>query len=309
MESVRAWLSQTLFPDSVLQVWMAAAGLAVVLLLILVLLLVCRRRKKRRRILVTEEPVTQQPEARPVLEVANLQGIGNREEQQDAFGISRVDRYAEQGLLAVLCDGMGGMAEGGRIAAGTVASLLEAFPWEEDDGVPDWIRRHSGQVYQQFRGRGGTTLVAVVLRGNALSFWCVGDSDLFLLREGKLYGMNLRQEYRNELTLRALEGAFPLEEAFTDPQAGALSEYIGKEDPHSDHTRIPFLLQPEDAILLCSDGVSDTLTLRQLRECLALPPQTCCEKLEEEILAAGKPGQDNYTAIVLRYYGEEKEEQ
>ena len=31
-------------------------------------------------------------------------------------------------------------------------------------------------------------------------------------------------------------------------------------------------------------------------------------KLEEEILAAGKPGQDNYTAIVLKYHGKNKEE-
>ena len=106
------------------------------------------------------------------------------------------------------------------------------------------------------------------------------------------------------MILRTLDGAFPVEEAFQDPQAGggggALSEYIGKEDVTCDYTRMPFLLQPEDALLLCSDGVSDTLTLKQIREAMALPPQACCDKLEEEIMAAGKPGQDNYTAITLR---------
>ena len=59
-----------------------------------------------------EEPITERPEPLPELELANLQGVGSREEQQDAFGISRMDRYEEDGLLAVLCDGMGGMAEG-----------------------------------------------------------------------------------------------------------------------------------------------------------------------------------------------------
>ena len=107
--------------------------------------------------------------------------------------------------------------------------------------------------------------------------------------------------------LRALEGAFPVEDAFTDPQAGALSEYIGKEDVKCDYTYLPFSLQPEDALLLCSDGVSDTLTLKQIREAMALPPQTCCDKLEEEILAAGKPNQDNYTAIILQYHGKGEE--
>lgn len=244
----------------------------------------------------------------PVLELANLQGIGSREEQQDAFGISPVDRYEEDGLLAVLCDGMGGMAEGGLIALETTSQLMGSFPWAEDSSVPGWIAQHSARVYQQFRGQGGTTLVAAMLKENRLSFWCVGDSDLFLLREGRLYSLNIRQEFKNDLVLRALEGAFPVEEAFCDPQADALSEYIGKEKAKCDHTRIPFLLQPEDALLLCSDGVSDTLTLKQIREAMALSPQACCDKLEEEILAAGKPNQDNFTAIVWNYHGKGEEE-
>lgn len=284
-----------------------AAGAVLVLALLLVLVLIRKRKRKKKAETDGEEPITEQPAPRPVLELANLQGIGSREEQQDAFGISRVARMEEDGLLAVLCDGMGGMAEGGRIAAETAAELVGMFPWEDDGAVPEWVRQRSGRVYQQFRGHGGTTLVAALLRGQSLSFWCVGDSDLFLLREGRLYALNVRQEFRNDLVLRALEGAFPVEDAFTDPQAGALSEYIGKEDVKCDYTYLPFPLQPEDALLLCSDGVSDTLTLKQIREAMALPPQACCDKLEEEILAAGRPNQDNYTAIVMQYHGNGEE--
>ena len=98
-----------------------------------------------------------------------------------------------------------------------------------------------------------------------------------------------------------------MEEAFVDVQAGALSEYIGKENVQCDYTRIPFLLQAEDALLLCSDGVSDTLTLRQIRDILALPPQACCEQLEKAILDVGRPNQDNFTAIVLKYHGKGEE--
>ena len=308
MEDVLSWLNQPLLEDSFLRLWMAiAAGAVLVLVLLLVLVLIRKRKRKKKAESDGEEPVTEQPAPRPVLELANLQGIGSREEQQDAFGISRMARMEEDGLLAVLCDGMGGMAEGGRIAAETAAEMVAMFPWEDDGAVPEWVRQRSGRVYQQFRGHGGTTLVAALLRGRSLSFWCVGDSDLFLLREGTLYELNVRQEFRNDLVLRALEGAFPVEDAFTDPQAGALSEYIGKEDVKCDYTYLPFSLQPEDALLLCSDGVSDTLTLKQIREAMALPPQACCDKLEEEILAAGKPNQDNYTAIILQYHGKGEE--
>ena len=308
MEDVLSWLNQSLLEDSFLRLWMAiAAGAMLALALLLVLVLIRKRKRKKKAESDGEEPVTEQPAPLPVLELANLQGIGSREEQQDAFGISRMARMEEDGLLAVLCDGMGGMAEGGRIAAETAAEMVAMFPWEDDGAVPEWVRQRSGRVYQQFRGHGGTTLVAALLRGRSLSFWCVGDSDLFLLREGTLYELNVRQEFRNDLVLRALEGAFPVEDAFTDPQAGALSEYIGKEDVKCDYTYLPFPLQPEDVLLLCSDGVSDTLTLKQIREAMALPPQACCDKLEEEILAAGRPNQDNYTAIVMQYHGNGEE--
>lgn len=307
MDRVLSWLNQPLFPDSMICIWMATV-VGIALLLVLVLAFVLIRRKKKRDNKVTEEPVMEHSKPVPELELANLQGIGSREEQQDAFGISRMDRYEEDGLLAVLCDGMGGMAEGGRIAAETVSELVGIFPWADDSDIPGWISQRSARVYQQFRGHGGTTLVAVLLKGNRLSFWCVGDSDLFLLRDGKLYGLNLRQEYKNDLVLRALDGAFPVEEAFHDSQAGALSEYIGKEEVNCDYNRIPFSLRPEDVLLLCSDGISDTLTLKQIREALSLSPQVCCDKLEEEILLTGKPDQDNYTAIVLNYHGKGEKE-
>ena len=300
MENVRSWFNQPLFQGTVLRIWMIIAAGAVLLLALLFALIL---RKKKRENKVLEEPMTEQPKPLPELEIANLQGIGSREQQQDAFGISPMDRYEEDGLLAVLCDGMGGMTEGGRIAAETVSQLMGLFPWADDSALPRWIVQHSASVYRQFLGHGGTTLVAALLRGDRLFFWCVGDSDLFLFREGTLYGMNIRQEYQNELVLRALDGAFPVEEAFLDPQAGALSEYIGKEDVTCDYNRIPFSLQPEDTLLLCSDGVSDTLTRKQIREAMARSPQACCDRLEEEILSAGKPSQDNYTAIALTYHG------
>lgn len=142
--------------------------------------------------------------------------------------------------------------------------------------------------------------------GNQLHFWSVGDSDLFLLREHQLYALNTRQEFQKDLLLRSFQGAFPIEEAFSDPQAGALSQYIGKEEVTLDRTHIPLSLFPGDTLLLCSDGISDPLTLKQIREAMELPVQDCCSALETAIRKAALPTQDNYTAIVLHYYGEKE---
>ena len=182
-----------------------------------------------------EEPITERPEPLPELELANLQGVGSREEQQDAFGISRMDRYEEDGLLAVLCDGMGGMAEGGMIAAETASQLVGIFPWADDSDVPGWVYQRSARVYQQFRGHGGLPWWRPCSKriASPSGAWatatcsCSGKQTLWV---------KCPAGFKNDLILRALDGAFPVEEAFQDPQAGALSEYIGKEEVTCDYT-------------------------------------------------------------------------
>jgi serine/threonine protein phosphatase PrpC len=198
---------------------------------------------------------------------------------------------------------------GGQMIAGHVVSeLLSLFPWRESAEPVTTICNLSADVYRQFRGYGGTTLVTALIKDGSLSFWCAGDSDLFLLREGKLCALNMRQEYKNDLLIRAFEGAFPHELAFTDLQSSALSEYIGKEKVVCEQNLKPLLLKPDDTLMLCSDGVSDTLTLAQIRDAMTLPPEQCCEKLERDIITADLPEQDNYTAITIRYHGKTTED-
>ena len=133
-----SWLTRPLFSDSFLRVWMViAAGAVLVVALVLAFVLLRRKKRKKRAKAQMDEPATGQPAVLPTLEIANLQGIGHREEQQDAFGISRLDHYDEDGLLAVLCDGMGGMAEGGMIAKNTSSEMIGTFPWKDDSAVPE----------------------------------------------------------------------------------------------------------------------------------------------------------------------------
>lgn len=312
MEGILAWLGTPLTEAGPLRLWMPLAAGAALAAALLVCLVILHRRRRKRRPATTctppPAPVTLRPPPLPVVEISNLQGCGRRESQQDAFGASLLQNYDTDGLLAVLCDGMGGLSAGDLIARETVAALLGDFPWQEDADLPARLAGLSRAVYGKFRGQGGTTLVAARLKAGLLSFWCVGDSDLFLLRGDRLYALNQRQEYKNDLLLRALQGAFPPERAYADPQAGALAQYIGKQQIRCDCLRRPLPLLPGDTLLLCSDGVSDTLTLAQIRQAAQLTPQACCEQLERDILAADRPNQDNYTAIVIRYHGTTPEE-
>ena len=86
MEDVFMWLNQPLFQDSFIRIWMAAAvGTGFVLAMILILVLIRKRKKKEKAKLDEKDPITEKPDPLPILELANLQGIGNREEQQDAL--------------------------------------------------------------------------------------------------------------------------------------------------------------------------------------------------------------------------------
>ena len=129
--------------------------------------------KKRKKVQTQQQPSEPAPESlcvttvltseqTSILDIANLQGIGQREQQQDAFGISPADRYETDGILAVLCDGMGGMAEGQRIAIQTVSCLLNHFPFPKPQtkAVSELIFTCTRKIYQQFYGHGGCTLVA-----------------------------------------------------------------------------------------------------------------------------------------------------
>ncbi len=307
MAELLGWLQKPLFPDQFLRMWHLLAG-AVVLLAGLLALALCRRKKRPAAVPVSDgrtagttvQPVDPAPPTS--LAVGNLQGLGQREEQQDAFSVSPLEEYDSKGLLAVLCDGMGGLEDGRAIAQSVVERSLAEFPYgaPAPDDWNAWLCARNQQLFDTYGGQGGSTLVTAYLFQQKLWFWCAGDSDLYLLREGALYAVNARQEYGNDLLRRALEGRGSVEAALRDPQAGALSEYLGNRSVSIEYSRHPFPLRPDDRLLLCSDGVSDTLPLEALRLALQAPtPQACCEALDRQILAAAKTGQDNYTAIVI----------
>ena len=80
---------------------------------------------------------------RPALQVGNVQGVGQRERQEDSFALCNVsdpDALARQGLFAVVADGMGGMAAGKEASQCAVDVLLERFDqWEAEPAAPEWL--------------------------------------------------------------------------------------------------------------------------------------------------------------------------
>ncbi len=242
--------------------------------------------------------------------VANLQGLGTRERQEDSFAFANamdVTEIRRRGMLAVVADGMGGMEDGKRVSEAAVASLLACFNDMDRQGdLPGQLRRGiedtAAKLYGEFQGVGGTTLVACLFYQEALYWASVGDSYLYLRRGGRLYRMNREHNYRTELYQEAVrQGRLDPSEANADPNGHRLSQFLGKDEVEEiDLSLRPLPLQDGDAVLLCSDGVGGVLDEAALLECLsAVDPSQACASMDQRIRALCRRSQDNYTALVV----------
>ncbi len=244
----------------------------------------------------------------PVLRLANIQGQGDRERQEDSFAIVNAaggELQQARGLLALVADGMGGMEDGKAASQWTAERFLQLFREREGEDMPGWFYRSvhavSEDVFRQFGGRSGSTLVAVHIQGERLHWLSVGDSALYLCRNGGVFQLNREHTCLNRLFLQELEReVIEKERAVSDPDAPRLTSFIGIDRlTEADLSLRPLTLQQGDALLLCSDGISGVLTPPELLECMSPDPEEGARLLERMVLEKQVMGQDNYTGILI----------
>jgi len=253
------------------------------------------------------------------LHIGNAQHRGRRDEQQDAFGFSDPTQPAlvdQNGLLAVVADGMGGM-EGGAEASNTaVKAFLEAHAsWSSEDSIAAWSQQAVRTVNQVVRrvarenemsGKMGTTLSAVVVYNGVLYWMSVGDSRIYLWREGEFIQLTEDHVYARDLEKQVAAGGLSAQEAANHPERGALTSYLGLADlKHVDQNKRPLRLRDGDRVLICSDGLYGTLDEEQIAATMAADPQKAADALVKITIRADKNHQDNVTVMVLGYEEEE----
>ena len=121
------------------------------------------------------------------------------------------------------------------------------------------------------------------------------------MRSGGVFQVNREHTRLNELYLQEL-GREPSDKARaeTDEDARRLSSFLGMGTvPEVDYNRRPFLLQPGDVLLLCSDGISGVLTPPELMEAMRLMPDEGCRLLETMIGEKALMAQDNFTGTMI----------
>ncbi|MBF0229876.1 MAG: trypsin-like peptidase domain-containing protein [Desulfamplus sp.] len=244
----------------------------------------------------------------------NAQHIGKRKEQQDSFGYSDIEDkefVRHGGVLAVVADGMGGLACGADASRLAVKIMMREYMTKsEDEKVVEALKRsiitaneavHSMAMEKGLEGETGTTLVAAVVKEKTLFWISAGDSRLYLLRNGNITLMTQDHNYANELAKEVKKGSITREEAANHRERNALTSFLGLTDlPEIDRNIRPFPLESGDRIMLCSDGLYNTLSEKEIAKGLKCPnPNDAAESLINDVLKQERKNQDNITVAIL----------
>jgi serine/threonine-protein phosphatase Stp1 len=218
-----------------------------------------------------------------------------RKHNEDRF----VDR-PDLGLWAV-ADGAGGHTAG-EVAAQMIAEALQAIP--PGLGAAAMIaevRQCLEQTHQALRQaaaqRGPGVMMAstvVVLLARETHFACLwaGDSRAYLLRDEALLQITRDHSLVQQLVDA---GTITAEAAERHPQANIITRAVGADEASLDLDKVTGALAPGDRFLLCSDGISKTLSDAEIARLLA--GEAPVEALLAAALARGAP--DNITALAV----------
>lgn len=210
------------------------------------------------------------------------------------------------GWLYILADGAGGM-DAGEVASqfATERALHHYFESTEED-FPKRLVAALQAANNDLRALGArrnggsrmaTTMVAVVIHDGIADIANVGDSRAYHWRAGKLQQITRDQSLVAQLLA---EGAISEEEAAVHPHRHVVLYSIGSDrSPRIDLYQLS--LEPDDVLLLCSDGLTRHVEDAEIEALLAKRPDTgeAAETLVN--LANERGGQDNISVTILRY--------
>lgn len=288
-------------------VWLGLTALAGILVGILGDWIL-RNRKSRSQAAAPSYPTTEElPAAAQELQISKLHEQGARSSQQDSFAVSPAELIPTKGTLAVVCDGMGGLQDGDKVSQAAVAAMVNGFL--ELQGDPQrlllGLLANANRAVNHLLGpagqrKSGTTMVAGILKNGLFSYLSVGDSRICLYRGGQLIQLNREHVYGNDLSRDAVNDLTSFREAWSSPQQGALTSFLGMGDlKYIDIPARPLQVLPGDKLILMSDGVYNALTEEELAAALAQPSGDDTAALRAAIQDKQYEQQDNYTAVVL----------
>jgi serine/threonine protein phosphatase PrpC len=243
---------------------------------------------------------------------------GNRKYQQDAVFVTPSKILASNKktrVLALVCDGMGGMADGGKASQTAIQMMVQGFQKIEkvpEVNIPGFFRSgiqaidRTIHAFPKEDGKGsGTTMVACIAEDNKLYWASVGDSRIYIIRGNQMKQVTRDHNYWLRLQEMVAAGQMTMEEAKGKKQKEALISFLGIGNVKlMDINTEPFEMKYGDVIMLCSDGITKTLSDAQIKKIITadeVKPEKKAEALVEAATHANSHSQDNTTVALIHY--------
>ncbi|MEM7089860.1 MAG: protein phosphatase 2C domain-containing protein [Pseudomonadota bacterium] len=255
--------------------------------------------------------------ATPAYDVALILDQGRRDTQEDAIAARMFD--AVNAGYVVVADGMGGHA------AGEVASDFVVSAWREAldsqlerddlcdasviDALPMAAMQANAMIANHCDAQGGglnmgSTLLGILLLGQQLYWISIGDSPLYLFRDGKLQQINEDHSMAPLINAQVAQGVLSETEARNHPDRNQLTSVVmGAAIPKVDCPETPFTVSSSDILILASDGIQ-TLSSAEIQSILGDHDHALSQDIAEALLQAVKakedPDQDNLSIAVVQ---------
>jgi len=244
-----------------------------------------------------------------------------RENNEDRLAVNAFISNEEQPksvLLAVLADGVGGHQAGEIASQVSVESISKFIADCENLDHPEVLLTNAfltanqavvdySQSNKAWLGMGSTCVSALVIE-KKLFVANLGDSRLYLIRDGDIHQLTYDHTWLEELVNLKYPGVENFDR--NHPLAHVLKRYLGSIEPVEVDLRIRFNdqslntesgleLMEDDILLLSSDGLSDLLTDQQIRDILC---ETKFEKAAQKLVfcSLDHGGHDNVTVILAQ---------
>lgn len=283
-------------------------------------------RKKKNREMAAEMPqMTERPRVVrtvPKLATFSYTDQGRREYQQDAVYVTPSKKFAanrKTRVMAVVCDGMGGMADGGKASRTAIQMMINGFQNVQNQpqiNIPGFFRSAIVTIdktiasFPKENGRGsGTTMVAAIAEENKLYWASVGDSRIYIIRENnnqtEMRQITRDHNYWLRLQEMVAQGKMTQEEAMGKRQKEALISFLGIGNVSlMDISTEPIPMQYGDIVMLCSDGITKTLPDHQIKSIILddkNPIEQKAVQLVEAAIHGNTHSQDNTSVAILQY--------
>jgi len=225
--------------------------------------------------------------------------------------VGAVRKHNEDNMLSrpdlglwVVADGAGGH-EAGEVASGMIVAALGRLPSRlSASALLSEVRLTVSHVHEELRAeaarRGGhspiaSTFIALILRDGHFACLWAGDSRAYLLRGGVLQQISRDHSLVQELVD---SGNLAPEDAESHPHANVITRAVGSDADTLELDKVIGQAEPGDRFLLCSDGLSKTLSTAEIASLLGAPEGV---PPPEMLIAAALAHRvnDNVTAVVV----------